>query len=310
MVAALVEIRSCRDEADERRSLEIYNAVWPRDAITMDEVRSFQRQSLAWADYVAYLDREPVGSAFLAIRRERPDMPVILLTVLAHARRSGIGTALYGAGSAWTREQGLERLEAIVEEDDEESLGFALRRGFVETERNLRVVLDLREIDPPAPAPPPGVEIVTWTERPELAGDLYEVYAEAMPDIPGQADDEVPGYENWLRDQMQGSGDRPDAVFAAVADGRAVGYAKFSLTKAQPTVAFHDLTGVRRAWRGRGIAGALKRAQIAWAKERGYELLQTENETRNEPIRRLNERLGYRPVPGRIFLVGPLAPDA
>jgi hypothetical protein len=55
------------------------------------------------------------------------------------------------------------------------------------------------------------------------------------------------------------------------------------------------------------VAGALKRAQIAWAKERGYEELQAQNELRNEPIRRLNERLGYRPVPGRIFLVGPLA---
>jgi hypothetical protein len=28
---------------------------------------------------------------------------------------------------------------------------------------------------------------------------------------------------------------------------------------------------------------------------------------RNEPIRRLNARLGYRPEPGRIFLLGPLA---
>ena len=53
------------------------------------------------------------------------------------------------------------------------------------------------------------------------------------------------------------------------------------------------MTGVRRAFRGRGIAGALKRAEIAWAKQAGYERLQTNNEVRNEPIRRLNERHGY-----------------
>ena len=53
------------------------------------------------------------------------------------------------------------------------------------------------------------------------------------------------------------------------------------------------MTGVRRAFRGRGIAGALKRAEIAWAKQAGYETLQTNNEVRNEPIRRLNERHGY-----------------
>ena len=55
----------------------------------------------------------------------------------------------------------------------------------------------------------------------------------------------------------------------------------------------HDMTGVRRAWRGRGIARALKAAEIAWAKESGYERLETQNEERNEPIRRLNERYGY-----------------
>ena len=48
------------------------------------------------------------------------------------------------------------------------------------------------------------------------------------------------------------------------------------------------MTGVLRAWRGRGIARALKAAEIAWAKEHGYERLETQNEERNEPIRRLN----------------------
>jgi GNAT superfamily N-acetyltransferase len=106
---------------------------------------------------------------------------------------------------------------------------------------------------------------------------------------------------------MGGPGDKPEATFVALVDGEVVGYSKFSLTDAQPTVAFHDLTGVKRAWRGRGIAGALKRTQMRWAKKHGYERLSTNNEERNEPIRRLNERYGYRPVPGRIFVRGPVA---
>ena len=101
-------------------------------------------------------------------------------------------------------------------------------------------------------------------------------------------------FEDWLAQDMKGSGDRADATFVAVAGGEVVGYAKFSLTAAQPTTAHHDMTGVKRAWRRRGIAGALKRAQISWAKEHGYQRLATQNEVRNEPIRRLNERLGYR----------------
>ena len=67
------------------------------------------------------------------------------------------------------------------------------------------------------------------------------------------------------------------------------------------------MTGVKRAWRGRGIARALKCAEIAWAMRAGYRQLETSNEVRNEPIRRLNARLGYRTAPGRVMMQGPLA---
>jgi hypothetical protein len=56
------------------------------------------------------------------------------------------------------------------------------------------------------------------------------------------------------------------------------------------------------------VARALKQAQIAWAKREGFEELETSNEERNEPIRRLNAELGYRLAPGRILLEGPPAP--
>jgi GNAT superfamily N-acetyltransferase len=309
MVAAMVEIRPCRDEADEARSLEIYNTVWPRDAVGMDELNGFKAQLVAWCDEVAWSGERAVGSAFTAIRPERRDLPFVFLTVLPEARRRGAGTALYRSASDWVARHGLDRLEAVVEEDDEESLGFADRRGFVEQERNQRVVLDLAQVQPLPVEAPDGIEVVTLAERPDLERDVYAIYVEAVPDIPGQEDDEVSTLEDWRRHHMSGRGDPPEGVFVAVADGRGVGYAKFSLNSALPGVAFHDLTGVLRAWRGRGIAGALKRAQIVWAKERGFAELVTQNELRNAPIRRLNERLGYRRVPGRVFLVGPLAPE-
>lgn len=296
-----------RDEDDERRSLAIWNAVFGRDAIGIPELRAFQRQLRAWSDALAWLEGEPVGSLFTAIRPSRPRVAVAFLAVCEHARRRGAGSALYREASRWTREQGVDQLEAVAE-DGTDGMTFALRRGFVEKERNRRAVLALADVEPLPVAAPEGVEIVTLAERPDLAAQLYEIYCEATPDIPGEEDDRLPPYGEWLEHTMTGPGDRPDAVFVALAGGRALGFSKFSLNSVQPDVAFHDLTGVRRAWRGRGIAGSLKRAQIAWAKERGYARLQTENEVRNAPIRRLNERLGYRPVADRVLLLGPLAP--
>ena len=303
----MLEVTLCTDASDERLSLDVYNAVWPHDAITMDEVRSFKASVRASVDHLARLDGVAVGSAVGAISAQRPDRVFTLVTVLSEHRRRGAGSALYQAISAWAASQGLSELEVPVLDDDPESLAFAERRGFVEERRELGVVLHLAGIAPPDIEPPDGVEIVTWAERPELARGIYEVALEALPDIPGSGDEEIEPFEDWLAHDMQGSGDRPDATFVAVAGEEVVGWAKFSLTAAQPTTAHHDLSAVKRAWRGRGIAGALKAAQIEWAIANGYKELHTRNEQRNEPIRRLNARLGYRPGIGRIYLVGPIA---
>ena len=151
------------------------------------------------------------------------------------------------------------------------------------------------------------MEIVTWAERPELARGLYEVALEALPDIPGLEDDDIEPFDDWLAHDMQGSGDRPEATFVALAGEQVVGYSKFALREGQPTIAYHDLSAVRRAWRGRGIARALKAAQINWALANGYTELRTSNEARNAPIRHLNAAFGYRPGIGRIYLVGPIS---
>jgi GNAT superfamily N-acetyltransferase len=298
----VAEIRPCASQADEEASLAIYNEVWPWDAVTMDEVRSFQSQALAYADFLG-----PGGSAAVGVMHRRPEIGYVLLAVLPQHRRRGVGTALYRAVSQWLSAQGIDQIDAHVPEDDEESIAFALRRGFHEVERNGRMILELDTLEPEPVAPPEGIEVITWAERPELARGIYEVACEADPDVPGDRDARMEPFEDWLAHEMQGSGDRPDATFLALAGDEVVGYAKFSLTAAQPDTAHHDMTGVKRAWRRRGIAGALKRAQIAWAKRHGYRRLMTQNERRNEAIRRLNQRLGYREAPGRIVMRGPLA---
>jgi len=294
------------NSAEEQASLNVYNTVWPTDAVTMAEVESYKRSQLDYVDFLARIDGEPAGSGVGTVGPHRPDQVTTITAVLPEQRRRGIGTALYEAISGWAAERGLDQLVARVSDDDPESLAFAQKRGFVQVTHEKGLVLSLAEIEPPPVELPDGVEIVTWAERPGLERGLYEVALEGYPDIPGQEDDAVEPFEGWLEHEMRGSGDRPDATLVALSGDEVIGYAKFSLTDAQPKTAHHDLTAVKRAWRGRGIAGALKAAQISWAKEHGYEELRTTNEERNEPIRRLNARLGYRPAPGRIFLEGPL----
>jgi GNAT superfamily N-acetyltransferase len=65
------------------------------------------------------------------------------------------------------------------------------------------------------------------------------------------------------------------------------------------------MTGTRRAWRRRGIALALKQAQIDAARSAGLRRLRTANAVQN-PMLLVNERLGFRRDVDWIHLRGPL----
>ena len=90
--------------------------------------------------------------------------------------------------------------------------------------------------------------------------------------------------------------------------GEAVGYASLMFAPGSTTIAWHDMTAVRPAFRGRGIATVLKKATIAWAIAHGVETLETGNDEANAPMRAVNLALGYRPQPDYVGLVGPLPP--
>jgi GNAT superfamily N-acetyltransferase len=300
----MLDIRACGDAAEKARSLAIYNEVLPEEAVSLEEVERWASAHIATVDFLGLVDGETAGSVSAGITHARPDVAQTFLTVLPARRRRGLGSALYEQISAWAAKHGAAELRTRIREDEPEGIAFAERRGFRVTARETNLVLDLTELEPLPVEPPEEIEIVRWAERPQLARGLHEVALETHPDVPGSEDWSGEPFEVWERMH------RPGLMFAAVAGDEVVGFAELFTTEARPGVAAHMMTGVRRAWRGRGIAGALKRAQIAWAKEAGYERMQASNELRNEPIRRLNERLGYRAGPGRVAVRGPLASAA
>jgi GNAT superfamily N-acetyltransferase len=304
----MIEVREVGAEELERW-VAIAAAVRTDRALSVADYIDWKRQAEDMAWFVASRDGEDVGGAFAYVGwHSAPGTGNGEAFVLPEHRGTGVGAALYQEIASWVIERGCVTLETTVAEDDENSLRWVDRRGFREVGRSSRLVLDLTAIEAPAVDPPEGVEIVTWAERPELGPGVYEVACEAYPDIPGEEANTMDAYETWLTKDMLGDSDRAEATFIALSDGGVVGYAKLSLSSApDATAAHHDLTGVKRAYRGRGIAGALKRAEIAWAKQAGYETLETANEARNEPIRRLNEKHGYVVKPGVVVLHDSLA---
>jgi len=212
--------------------------------------------------------------------------------VVPTARNEGIGSALLAALSKRARNAGHIFLEGPIRATDEVSLGYFARRGYTKVGGEQALTLELATVQGPPGAPPSGVRVVSRAESPGVVDGMYAVACEAEPDIPGGSS--VRPFDAWKATEIDRPSLEPGLTFVALAGGEVVGYAILDTLRGEP---WHRLTAVKRVWRGRGVATALKIAQINAARERGFERLVTTNEERNAPMRRINERLGYTPEP-------------
>ncbi len=160
---------------------------------------------------------------------------------------------------------------------------------------------------PRTPAAPPGILVTTLADRPDLVADVHAVALEAFPDIPSTDEPVDAGtLEAFVARDVDRAGIPKDAFFVALdaASGTVAGYASLIYAAGSRTVAYHDMTAVRRAYRGRGIAGALKRATIAWAvdtRSRGAGHRQRRDQrsdARREPCPRIPATPGLDRPPG------------
>lgn len=174
---------------------------------------------------------------------------------------------------------------------------FFAERGYEEVRRYVVSELDVAAAAEPGP---PAVTIVTLADRPDLAPQLYELARVAHADQPGRPETAIgEAWHDW------GLGAHPpEAYFIALDGERAIGYGYLEHEGDEWRNGF---MAVARDHRGRGVAGAIKRAQIAWAKAHGVPALRTANEVRLHSMLALNRRIGYRPLYDEIVLRGPLA---
>jgi mycothiol synthase len=259
----------------------------------------------AWI--LAYLHDEPAGCGV-----GRPSSVAgsqySMARVLPEYRRQGVGGALLSELSERAQQSGSTSLWGRIREDDHESRGWAQRRGFEEVGRDFQVVLDLTAVDT-SQEPPAGLEIVSVAERPDLIQAVFEAETEVAPDVPippGQGHEPMT-FERWSNFYLEGPGAMPEALVVALVEGEVVGYAGMRRRGSTSRTGENMLTAVRRPWRKRGIATALKLAQIERARLAGIEQLFTTNDERNVGMRAVNKRLGYRPAPVEIIVSGPLA---
>jgi GNAT superfamily N-acetyltransferase len=282
--AVSAPIRPVETEAD----LEAYVAVW-NEAVPEDipSVVAQQRERRERDPRRLYLlaeaDGRPVASGY-AGPSDAAERGFVGPRVLPAYRRRGIGSALIAELASHLEQLGFGVAGAHVDGNDEGSLAFARCFGFEEVDRQVEQVRAIGE-EPPA-EPPPGVTFVTIAERPELLREAYPLGVQGWADM-ATTESVTISLEDWLADEAT----YPEGSFVALAGGEIVGYS--GLCRLGGSAAEDGLTVVRRDWRRRGLATALKRAELAWAAANGIEEIVTWTQRGNDGMRAANERLGY-----------------
>ena len=305
-------IRAVTDDADLEVLAGIVNATSPEDPTTLDEIHWGDATYPGSTHFLAEVDGRAVGGATVGrIYMYPPEYPASwgFIGVLPEARRRGIGERLLRDISEAARAAGKTGLHIACNDARPAGIEFLVHRGFTELERSKSAKLDLAGRSVPIVETPPGIELTTLAARPDLVEGVHAVALEAFDDIPGGDEPMAVGDLAEFRARDVDRATIPkDGFFVALdpSGGRVVGYASLMMLPGSATRAYHDMTAVLRAFRGRGIASALKLATIAWAIEHGLAVLETGNDEANAPMRALNARLGYEPMPDEIAMRGPL----
>lgn len=205
---------------------------------------------------------------------------------------------LFAVASGAARALGKTGLEVWTTTRTPQVPPFLAERGFEEHRRYIISELDV------VSAPdlgPPRLPLVTFAQRPDLERALFELARVAYADQPGRAETSFT-FESWREWGLHAN--PADAYFIALDDERLLGYGYLEHEGDEWRNGF---MAVARDARGTGVAGAIKRAEVAYAKEHGIATLRTATEVRLASMRELNARFGYVPVYEEIVLRGPAA---
>lgn len=233
----------------------------------------------------------------------------------AHRRR-GLGSVLLPFLEAEARRLGAPTLHGGVSAREPEALEWATARGYREIGRRIQAAIDLGTFDPArwqerARKPvADGVRFATLADRKAalhadaleaLLREMYAVEAEAWDDVPIATPMPHWSYDVFRRLLLEQPGNAPDLDVIAFEGDTVVGFTS-SYRNEGGKKGGTAFTGTLRAYRGRGIAFALKVEALTRAKASGIRWMLTTNDEPNKPMRGINYALGYEPLPAHVQL--------
>lgn len=298
-----ISIQPATDTPALRQICRVVNSIAPEQRMTAEDLAHYLASNRGAVLLLARAGADAAGAA-TAAPAGRPGFQFTMVRVVPDQRRQGIGSALLQAAREHALELALPHVWGRIDARDQDSLEFARRRGLIEAGRELISAVDLSDAVQTV-LPPNGVTVVSLADRPDLIVGAYEAERECLPDVPVPTPMEATSFDVWLEQTLGGPGALPGGSMVALAGDEVIGFAGLRGDAAGSGTAEHLLTCVRRPWRGRGVAAAMKSAQIAWASSAGLTSLETSNDSPNVEMLAVNRRLGYQMIAENMVVEGP-----
>jgi len=294
--------------------VEIGNRVFPEYPETVEELRyqdEHRDPKCRFKRYVAEKGGQIVAYAQYgqSAAMYHPQKFEIMIFVAPDHQGHGIGSALYEHLLRELKPFDPITIRSFAREDYQKSVRFLEKRGFKEIMRSWESRLDVQSFDfSPYEGRIERVEAqgIKLLPLSELEGDprrdrkLYELEREILKDVPFPDRYTPVSFEHFVERTFKNPDFLPEAYFIALDGERYVGTSALWKSQAAPKELYTGLTGVLRGYRRRGIALALKLKGIAYAQSHGYKTIKTWNETGNEAMLSINERLGFVKQPAWI----------
>jgi GNAT superfamily N-acetyltransferase len=199
----------------------------------------------------------------------------------------------------------------MTKEDLARQTEFYQKRGFIAKNRAWESRLDLSTFDHSKfhhyldRVAREGVTFTTLAQEKKdepFLRQLHELVQLINEDMPREAPFTPLSYEQWKAFSYDNPRVIPEGYWIARKDSQLVGLSDVHRNEKTPGGLSQDDTGVRREYRSRGIATALKVKVIEWAKQNGFKSIKTWNDSKNVPMLAVNTRLGFKRQVGWVLM--------